>query len=111
MTLHDYTLSLNDSEIKELLAHEPERTGRIDEYKITHTYTTPKYDIEVNCFFLVNTIEHGSWNKDPQRDTSWDEHVVDTDSVEFDIFVNADYYDMDETTREEIIKQLKCITF
>ena len=110
MTLHDYTLSLNDSEIKELLAHEPERTVRIDEYKISHTYTTPKYDIEVNCFFLVNTIEHGSWNKDPQRDTSWDEHVVDTDSVEFDIFVNADYYDMDETTREEIIKQLKCIT-
>ena len=110
MTLHDYTLSLNDSEIKELLAHEPERTGRIDEYKISHTYTTPKYDVEVNCYFLVDTIEHGSWNKDPQRDTSWDEHVVDTDSVDFDIFVNAEYYDMDENTREEIIKQLKYIT-
>lgn len=110
MTLNDYTLSLNDSEIKELLAHEPERTGRIDEYKISHTYTTPKYDIEVNCFFLVDTIEHGHYDKDPQLDTSWNEHIVNTDSVEFDIFVNADYYDMDEDTREEIIKQLKCIT-
>ena len=110
MILHDYTLSLNDREIKELLAHEPERTGRIDEYKITHTYTTPKYDIEVNCIFLVDTIGHGHYDKDPQLDTSWDEYLVDTDSVEFDIFVNADCYDMDENTREEIVKQLKYIT-
>lgn len=114
MTFNDYAITLTPAEIKQMFETKPTKTGRSwNEYEIKHTYLDADgKDVEIICYFLTMNIEHGVWDKDPAMDTSWDEEVADTDTVEFEVYVGRDdYYELDVESVNEIIKQLNTINF
>lgn len=114
MTFADNTITLTPAEIKQMFETKPTNTGRSwNEYEIKHTYLDADgKDVEIICYFLTMIIEHGVWNRDPTMDTSWNEEVVDTDTVEFEVYAESDgYYELDEESVNGIIKQLNTINF
>ena len=114
MTIDNYTITLTQAEIKQMFEVKPANTGRSwNEYEIKHTYyDADGKDVEIICYFLTMNIEHGVSDMDPTMDTSWNEEVVDTDTVEFEVYIgNDDYYELDAESVNEIIKQLNTINF
>ena len=114
MTLNDYTITLTPSEIKQMIAKRPTKTGRSwNEYAIKHTYLDADgKDVEIICYFMTMNIEHGVSDIDPTMDTSWNEEVADIDTVEFDVYVGQDdYYELSSESVNEIIKQINTINF
>lgn len=114
MTINNYTITLTPAEIKQMLKAKPSKTGRsLNEYEIKHTYLDADgKDVEIICYLLTKNIEHGVCDIDPTMDTSWSEEVLDTDTVEFEVYVGQDdYYELDAESANEIIKQLNNINF
>lgn len=114
MTINNYTITLTPAEIKQMFETKPAKTGRSwNEYEIKHTYFDAHgNEVEIICYFLTYIIVHGVCDIDPTMDTSWTEELVDTDTVEFEVYFGQDdYYELDDKSANEIIKQLNKINF
>ena len=114
MTFTENTITLTPAEIKQMFETNPTHTGRSwNEYKLIHTFRyADGKDVEINCYFLTDIIRHGVYDRNPCCDTSWDEEVADTDTVEFEIYVGSDdCYKLDAESVNGIIKQLNTINF